>query len=205
MMTANRVRGRSIVSLTLFLTSIAAHTQAGESDGAWAMELFDFGNSTDSDWQVVNDGVMGGRSQGFVEVTDGILHFHGELVTQGGGFTSIRTAKRVDLSQYDGLALRVRGNGRVFELEVNDGRRYGWRSVSRRAPFETDESWRELRVPFSRLRATVFGRPVDVPPLNPGAIERIGFYIVDGIDGRFRLEVDRVRAYRENATKSDED
>lgn len=195
-MTANHGRVRLVLPLIVVLVAITVDSQAFDSDEAEIMEVFNFDTLTDSEWRIVNDGVMGGRSQGFVETTDGAMHFHGELVTQGGGFTSVRTEKRIDLSQYDGLALRVRGNRRVFELEINDGRRYGWRSVSRRAPFEVDETWREVRVPFSRLRTTVFGRPVDVPPIDLGAIERIGFYILDGIDGPFRLEVDRVRAYR---------
>lgn len=53
-----------------------------------------------------------------------------------------------------------------------------------------------MRVPFSGLQATVFGRLVDVPAVRLSQIERIGFYILDGIDGRFELEVDSVSAYR---------
>ncbi|NBB91674.1 MAG: CIA30 family protein, partial [Gammaproteobacteria bacterium] len=100
-----------------------------------------------------------------------------------------------DLSDYEGLELRVRGNGRIFEVEVNDGQRYGWRAVSRRAPFDTGDDWQDVRVPFSELRATVFGRRVDVPPVRPGEISRIGFFIVDGRDGPFWLEVDSIGAY----------
>lgn len=158
--------------------------------------LFDFSDPNEVGWQVVNDGVMGGRSKGHVEIEDGRLRFSGTLVTRGGGFTSIRTPQTLDLSGFQGLELRVRGNGRTFEVEVNDGRRYGWRSVSRRAPFETDTGWRTVRVPFPALRATVFGRRVDVPPVQLDRVERIGFYILDGVDGPFELEVDSVSAYR---------
>lgn len=160
------------------------------------MELFDFSRERAAEWEVVNDGVMGGRSKGLVAVQDGALRFSGSLVTQGGGFTSVRTPVDLDLSAYEGLELRVRGNGRSFELEVNDGRRYGWRPVSRRAPFETGEQWRIVRVPFSALRATVFGRRVEAPPVGLSRIERIGFYILDGRDGPFLLEVGSIRAYK---------
>ena len=141
---------------------------------------------------------MGGRSQGYGEIADGIMRFEGTLVTRGGGFTSVRTRHQVDLSGYDGLELRVRGNGRQFEVEVNDGRRYGWRPVSRRAPFETTTDWRTVRVPFSELRSTVFGRSVSVAGIDLASVGQIGFYIVDGIDGAFWLEVDRVRAYSDD-------
>ena len=138
---------------------------------------------------------MGGRSKGYVRVEAGVLRFDGTLVTRGGGFTSVRTAHEVDLSAFDGLEMRVRGNGRRFEVELNDGTRYGWREVSRRAPFATSEDWRTVRVPFDAFEATVFGEPVSVGPLDPSAVRRVGFYILDGIDGDFWLEVDRVTAY----------
>lgn len=159
--------------------------------------IFDF-DGTGSAWSVVNDGVMGGRSKGYGRISDGVMRFDGTLVTRGGGFTSVRTGKRVDLSGFDGLEMRVRGNGRSFEVEVNDGQRYGWRSVSRRMSFDTGEEWAIVRVPFSEVRSTVFGEPVNVPAIDLESVEQFGFYILDGIDGPFWLEVDTVQAYREN-------
>lgn len=159
--------------------------------------LFAFDADDDARWAVVNDGVMGGRSEGFVEVEDGTLRFTGTLVTRGGGFTSVRADRAFDLAGYDGLELRVRGGGRTFEVAVDDGTRRGGRTVSRRAPFETEAEWRWVRVPFGALGTTIFGRPVDAPPLDPGSVRSIGLFIADGQDGPFRLEVDEIRAYRE--------
>jgi hypothetical protein len=161
-----------------------------------SITLFDFDSDDRPEWRVINDGVMGGRSKGYVEVEDGTLQFTGTLVTQGGGFTSIRAARTADLEGYDGLELRVRGGGRTFEVEVDDGTRYRGRRVSRRAPFETAEEWAWVRVPFSALRTTVFGEPVSVPPVDLAEVRGFGLYILDGIDGPFRLEVDAIRAYR---------
>jgi len=160
------------------------------------MVLFDFETTDEAVWRVVNDGVMGGLSQGFVDIEDGTLRFTGELVTRGGGFTSVRIDRRVDLSDYDGLELRVRGGGRTFEVEVDDGTRRGWRSVSRRASFETDAEWAMVRVPFDTLKTTVFGEPVSAPPVDLTNVQSFGLYILDGIDGPFELEVDTIQAYR---------
>ncbi len=171
--------------------------ESPESPGS--MTLFDFNTADEASWQVVNDGVMGGRSQGYVVIEEGMLRFTGTLVTQGGGFTSVRTNRSVDLAGYDGLELRVRGGGRTFEVEVDDDTRRRWRSVSRRAPFETDAEWALVRVPFSALRTTVFGQRVSAPPIDLANVKRIGLYILDGKDGPFRLEVDAIRAYRADA------
>lgn len=161
------------------------------------MMLFDF-ESSDAPWRVVNDGVMGGRSQGYVEIDAGTLRFTGTLVTRGGGFTSVRVPKRVDLTDFDGIELRVRGKGRPFELDVDDGTQIRGRSVSRRGAFPTGPDWGTVRVPFEALRTSVFGQPVRVEPIDPSRIRSLGLFILDGQDGPFQLEVDWIRAYRES-------
>lgn len=180
--------------LILFIPFLASSSTAPISPVS--KTLFAFDNANEASWQVVNDGVMGGRSKGYVAVEDGVLRFTGMLVTQGGGFTSIRTNRSINLEGYTGLELRVRGNGRPFEVEVSDGTRRGWRSVSRRASFETTPTWTWVHVPFSALQSTVFGQPIRVAPIDVSKVQRLGLYIADGQDGPFRLEVDAIRAYR---------
>jgi len=169
----------------------------GPDTSSAPMMLFDFEGPDAASWRVENDGVMGGRSEGFVEVADGTLVFTGEVVTEGGGFTSIRAARQVDLSGYDGIALRVRGGGRTFELDVDDGTRSRGREVTRRGPVPTTNSWETVRVPFATLEESAHGQPVSVDPIDRSAIRSIGVYIIDGNDGPFRLEIDWIRAYRE--------
>jgi NADH dehydrogenase [ubiquinone] 1 alpha subcomplex assembly factor 1 len=158
--------------------------------------IFSFDRADEAQWVVVNDGVMGGGSAGFVAIEGGTLRFTGNLVTRGGGFTSVRTRRELDLTGHTGLELRVRGNGRAFEVELDDGRRSGWRSVSHRAPFMTSEDWTVVRVPFRAFRSSVFGEAVNAPPVQLAGIQSVGIYILDGQDGPFRLEVDFIRSYR---------
>lgn len=180
--------------LLLLLGGVDVGTASSPAQPA-PVTLFTFDGADDATWDVVNDGVMGGRSAGFVSVQDGALWFTGTLVTQGGGFTSVRAARAVDLTGEAGLELRVRGSGRQFELEVDDGLRSDRRSVSRRAPFATSPEWTVVRVPFSALRSTIFGRAVNAPPLDLARVRGVGLYMADGQDGPFRLEVDYIRSY----------
>lgn len=161
--------------------------------------LFAFDRANEAEWDVVNDGVMGGHSAGFVEVTEGTLRFTGTLVTQDGGFTSVRARRDIDLTGQAGIELRVRGSGRQFEVEVDDGTRTYGRSISRRAPIATTAEWTTVRVPFSALRSTIFGRVVNAAPLDVARIRGVGLYMADGKDGTFRLEVDYIRSYGEGA------
>jgi NADH dehydrogenase [ubiquinone] 1 alpha subcomplex assembly factor 1 len=119
----------------------------------------------------------------------------GTLVTQGGGFTSVRARRDADLSDATGLELLVRGSGRQFEIEVDDGLLYFGRSVSRRTSFPSAAEWTLIRVPFSSLQSSIFGQRVNVAPINLSRIVVVGIYIADGQDGDFSLEIDHIRAY----------
>lgn len=158
------------------------------------MTLFDFDSPDGSDWTVENDQVMGGHSVGSVEVSDGVLRFTGTLVTRDGGFSQTRAPKRADLRGYSAVELRVRGDGRTYQVDMDDGSERGGRDVARRGSFATTEDWRTVRVPFSSLEATVHGEPANAEPLDLGGVESIALYIADGKDGPFRLEVDWIRA-----------
>ena len=174
-------------------------TSASDAEGTEVSTkmLFDFEGTEKAHWRVESDRVMGGRSTGSAETAEGTLVFDGEVVTEGGGFSSVRAGRKVDLSGYDGIELRVRGGGRTFELDVSDGTESRGREVNRRGPFPTTGSWKTVRVPFDSLEETAHGEPVSPGPLNLAAVTSIGIYIIDGKDGPFRLEVDWIRAYRE--------
>ena len=105
----------------------------------------------------------------------------------------------MDGNSFGSVEFRVRGGGRTFEIGVDDGTRSGGRTVSRRAPFGTGAEWAIVRVPFSALRTTIFGRPVNAPPVDLTNVKSFGLFILDGIDGPFRLEVEAIRAYRTKA------
>lgn len=183
-------------SLLIPILFVLAHVAWAQDVPAGKQILFDFETGTEARWGIVNDGVMGGRSRGNGKIEDGSLHFWGELVTRGGGFTSVRALRSMDLSAFDGLELRVRGGGRSFEVELSDGTRFRGRTVSRRAGFDTTDEWRLVRVPFHSFRSSVFGQTVNAGPLDPSRIRSIGLYILDGIDGAFDVEVDAIWAYK---------
>ncbi|GAB5534011.1 MAG: hypothetical protein Rubg2KO_02600 [Rubricoccaceae bacterium] len=163
------------------------------------MTLFDFTSTDGSDWRIQNDGVMGGRSKGYAEISNETLRFTGTVIMRGGGFTSVIARRDVDLSGFDGVEMRVRGGGRTFEVDFFDGTQDRGRDISRRGAFPTTEDWQTVQVAFDDLRTSVHGEPIQVEPLDRAAIQSIGLYIIDGQDGPFELEVDWIRAYRTDA------
>jgi monofunctional biosynthetic peptidoglycan transglycosylase len=161
-----------------------------------AVFTFD-GGSDERRWSAVNDGVMGGLSQGRPEITsDGMLRFSGNVsLENNGGFSSIRSASvERDLSAYDGVLIRVRGDGKRYAMNIRTDVQF--RAGSYRVKFDTKaDKWLDIFLPFSDFRATSFGVELrDAPPLDPRKIRSFGFLISDKQAGPFKLDVDWIKA-----------
>jgi len=156
--------------------------------------LMDFDNSPQEPrWVAVNDGVMGGRSSGGPTVADGKLEFSGELsLANNGGFSSVRSVGRdFDLGDVTAVVLRVRGDGRRYQLRLATAARYRGVSVSYGAGFDTTAGeWIEVRVPLASLEPTVRGSRLRGLPLDTSQVREIGLLIGDKREGEFSLSVD---------------
>ncbi|MGB0135122.1 CIA30 family protein [Dokdonella sp.] len=150
-------------------------------------------NPSEPRWVAVNDGVMGGRSSGGPTLKDGALQFAGMLsLENGGGFSSIRTVDYlVDLSEVSAVLLRVRGDGRVYQVRLATDAQHLGLAVSYGAEFVTVAGkWIEVRVGFDALRPSVRGTVLEGPPFDPSKVRQIGVLVGDKKEGPFSLEID---------------
>ncbi len=163
-----------------------------------AKTIFAFDAASDArPWSATNDGVMGGVSEGGSEITDeGVLRFSGNVsLENNGGFSSIRSAEvERDLSDYDGVLIRIRGDGKHYAMNIRTDVRF--RAGSYRVKFDTKAGeWLEVFLRFSDFRATSFGVELpEAPPLDTRKIRSFGFLISDKQAGPFRLDVDWIKA-----------
>ena len=180
------------------MTISGPNLDADDSPVSQEMLLTSFDQSSaDFGWFVVNDNVMGGRSQGGFLLEDDELRFSGSTNTRGGGFSSIRTSPmRLDLSAYDGVRLRIKGDGRRYTWRLTtDAVRRG-RQVSYWADFESrDGEWHIVDVPFSRFIPRFRGFQLDCPALDASQVTGMGLMIYDKRDGPFELRLASVSAY----------
>jgi len=157
--------------------------------------IFDFTEEgIDDQWIVVNDNVMGGRSDGGYSFRKNRLIFSGNTNTNGGGFSSIRTKPtNFYLGDRTGLHIRFKGDGRTYKLGV----RIEGKSVSYRSNFTSGNGWQEVRVPFNEMDVSWRGRPLskEEHPLIKSKIRSIEFMIYDKQDGPFKLQVDWIKSY----------
>ncbi|XP_020100412.1 uncharacterized protein LOC109718545 isoform X3 [Ananas comosus] len=167
-------------------------------------------------WGALDDVVMGGVSESTFQVdptgseTGGPTGlFKGVVSTSNnGGFTSIRTKNFTvpeDLSAYDGIELRVKGDGRRYKLILRTSA--DWDTVGYTASFDTVKGqWQTIRVPFSSLRPVFRAQTMaDAPPFDPSKLFALQLmfskFEYDGklnptfVEGPFELPFSSIKAY----------
>ncbi len=150
------------------------------------------GDATETRWTALSDTVMGGRSSCEPLIEAGALVFRGELSLENkGGFASIRSlGKNFDLSDADNVLLKVRGDGREYQLRLATEAMHDGIRVSYGGGFSTVAGeWMTARIAFADLRPTARGKPLDGPPFDPTQVREIGLLIGDKRAGAFSLEV----------------
>eukprot|EP00262_Sarcandra_glabra_P013922 TRINITY_DN394_c0_g1_i1.p1 TRINITY_DN394_c0_g1~~TRINITY_DN394_c0_g1_i1.p1 ORF type:complete len:621 (-),score=100.40 TRINITY_DN394_c0_g1_i1:157-1965(-) len=167
-------------------------------------------------WGALDDVVMGGVSESSFQIDPtgneygGPTGFFKGVVStaNNGGFTSVRTRNfsvPEDLSAYDGLDLRLKGDGRRYKLIVRISAE--WDTVGYTASFDTvNGQWQTIRLPFSSLRPIFRARTVfDAPPFDPSKVLSLQLmyskFEYDGklnptfVEGAFQLPLSSIRSY----------
>jgi NADH dehydrogenase [ubiquinone] 1 alpha subcomplex assembly factor 1 len=167
------------------------------SDSAKGVILFEY-NDNEPIWYAVSDDVMGGISTSMVSTDPEKrrLTFSGNLsLERNGGFASIRSQwADYDLSAYDGIALRVRGDGKVYQFRVRT--ETTGTELAYAALFQTEkDAWKEIYLPFSKMVPIYRGAVVPgAPAIDPASIRSFGLMLANKQQGEFLLEVDPIGA-----------
>jgi monofunctional biosynthetic peptidoglycan transglycosylase len=155
-------------------------------------------------WQTINDVVMGGVSSSTFTVQEGVARFEGEVsLENNGGFASARSRPAEhDLSAYDGVLLRVRGDGNRYAFRLRTTKAFD--GVSYEARFETvKDEWTTVRLPFDAFQAVFRGNRVPgAAPLDLTSIQTFGVLIADKQEGPFHLDIDGIKGYKADAEES---
>ena len=150
--------------------------------------LFDFRDpNTVRYWQNIDDPVMGGVSSSRITQGESFAVFAGRLsLENNGGFASVRgRVAPADLTGFEKLVARVRGDGKIYVCQLRTSDAVYWLRFETRAG-----GWQEFALPFAEFVPTYFGAPrPNGTPLNPAAIGEYGFLIADKQEGPFSLEV----------------
>ncbi|MDB9346054.1 CIA30 family protein [Nodularia spumigena CS-586/05] len=174
--------------------------------------IFDFTNPSAelrNVWGAVDDVVMGGVSASNMQLLENTAVFAGNVSTaNSGGFASVRTKNfepPFNLSGYEGVELRVKGDGQRYKLFLRTDQK--WDGVGYSYSFDTvDNTWITVRVPFKDL-VPVFRAKVlqDAPPIYAGKVASFQLMLskfeYDGAlnpkfsPGNFALQIESIKAY----------
>ena len=156
-----------------------------------------FDGETDNPWRTVNDGVMGGLSDGGSVLENGALTFSGVTNTNGGGFSSIRMRMAPGaMAGTNRLKVHMKRDARVYSMTLRTNvtsyqRRIAFRSEITGAP---EGEWGDGILSFDSLKASIWGRPIPDAIFDPNEVVEIGLIIYDGKDGPFEMQLKRIEA-----------
>lgn len=155
--------------------------------------LVDLSNESDSKrWVVVDDGVMGGRSNGdFVWSAEGYGTFYGTVsLENNGGFSSVRyILNRSSVSDYSGFKLTVKGDGKPYQFRVKRNRMDRHSYMHR---FETNGEWQEVIVPMNAMTPTFRGMTPRIPNYKGKSLQEIGFLVGNKRAESFSLQIKKI-------------
>ncbi|MFK7948737.1 MAG: CIA30 family protein [Saprospiraceae bacterium] len=156
----------------------------------------DFGKNKDGkDWQIVNDGVMGGRSQSTISFEKNSMIFKGNVsLENNGGFASMRASfGEYDFSKYETMTMRFRGTARKFAVTMQKEAVFYLPNYKYFFTPNPDE-WQTLEMKLTDFETYQMGRAIGgtVSEEDLTKIIRYGIILYDKKAGDFELEIDYI-------------
>ena len=157
------------------------------------MLIFDFNKkSVISNWRLVNDVVMGGRSTSeFYLNEEGNGVFTGAVsLENNGGFSFLRY--RFDKKNIEGfkkVSIRLKGDGKEYQVRVKSNK---YNQESYKKVFKTTGEWQTIEISLSELQPTFRGQKLSIPNFFSNELEEIGFLIANKKNESFILILDKI-------------
>lgn len=158
--------------------------------------IFDFNSNSQTDkWIIVDDGVMGGKSEGNFAINQlghGVFHGNVSLENNGGFSMAVHGMESLDVTLEDTIVLRLKGDGKDYQLRIKDkaDRYYSYAST-----FKTSGKWEEISIPLNIMAPTFRGRSVNKPNFDQNTMEEIAILIGNKKAQNFRLELDKITVH----------
>ena len=157
------------------------------------MVIFDFNNDNSIDnWRVVDDVVMGGRSNGSFTINEsGHGVFSGYVsLENNGGFSSLRYRfDQKNVADYTTAVIKLKGDGKryQFRLKTDAYDRHSYITY-----FETSGDWETIEISLHEMYPTFRGRRLRMPNYPVKYLQEVAFLIANKTPEKFQLELDYI-------------
>lgn len=168
----------------LFLTLIILQT---------TMTIFHFNTKSNiTNWKIVNDVVMGGKSNSdFTINEDGFGVFKGHVsLENNGGFAMVQyrfDTKKVN--DFTKACMTLKGDGKTYQFRIKTNNNDYYSYI---APFSTTGKWQTIEIPFNTMQPAFRGRTLDIGNYPGQQIEMIAFLIGNKKEEIFELQIDTI-------------
>ena len=157
------------------------------------MILINFKTNSDiSNWRIVNDVVMGGKSNSSLSSDEyGYGVFSGKVsLENNGGFSMVQYKfEPKDIKKFTKVCMRLKGDGKPYQFRIK-------RDISDKhsyvIPFVTSGEWETIEIPLNAMQPTFRGRKLDIRNFQSAQMEMIAFLIGNKKAESFMLTIDSI-------------
>ena len=155
--------------------------------------LIDFNKKSQiNNWTVINDVVMGGRSEADFNInSEGYAVFSGQVSLENyGGFSSVRYRfESMDVIKYKKVILKLKGDGKIYQFRIKSDLSHAHTYVKH---FQTSGEWETIEIDFKDMHPQFRGRVLDMANYSGKRMTEIAFLIANKKAEAFRLEIDKI-------------
>lgn len=155
--------------------------------------IFNFTKNKDiSNWYIVDDVVMGGRSNGsFTLNSNGHGEFSGKVsLENNGGFSSLRhDMEKLEVSNNAKVYIRLKGDGKDYQFRVKHSKNERYSYIT---TISTSGKWETITINLKDMYPAFRGRILDYPNFDKNNIEALSFLIGNKKAESFKLLIDKI-------------
>ena len=155
--------------------------------------IFNFNkNSSISNWIVVDDVVMGGKSNGNFQLNkDGKGVFSGKIsLDNNGGFSSVRYGfNKLNIEKFKSIVLKIKGDGKNYQFRI---KHKSSDYASYITSFSSSGEWQEIEIPLYSMYPSFRGRKLEEPNFFHKSIEEVTFLIANKKNEEFIILIDKI-------------
>lgn len=151
-------------------------------------------NSPTTDWRIIDDGVMGGKSSGNFHVNEsGNGVFEGFVsLDNNGGFSSVTYRKDFQIQSQTTIRIQLKGDGSKYQFRVKAN---SYDRHSYIAEFKTSGEWETIEIELPAMYPAFRGRNLSIPNFDKDRIEELAFLIGNKKEQEFRLEIKSIQLF----------
>ena len=155
--------------------------------------VFDFNKDSDiSDWIIIDDIVMGGKSSGRFSLNDdGFGVFEGTVsLENNGGFSSVHYGfETIELKEKTKAVFKIKGDGKDYQFRLKGNSDDYFSYVT---SFSTTGEWEEIEIPLKDMYPSFRGQKLPMSNFSGDQIEEIAFLISNKKAENFKLLIDKI-------------